>query len=1063
MCDPRQPAILADQAARERFRDEWTRNFAVSANAGSGKTTAISERLAAMARAPGGAELLRRVAVVTYTKKAAAQIGQRARAVLLKKLMAEGGGDLAALDQLERAFFGTIHSFCLKMAQTYGQTLGINLNPAVVAEDDEALWEEFLEQDAMVFSVLGEAETKAFLRHVPLEDIFELAQGLDAGTAATLRARRPAGPPPVLSQAVLEQLLALPLKGAGAKNLELSQRRARGWAAAYATGKGFLPLYKPAGTAKAVVELAQSWMAPLKTWLAAAAGALAAELAERYRAWRFERGVQTYADQIDAAMAVLRDAAVLDRIRAEGWRIILDEAQDTDPQQFAVLVEVARAPGAERGTWPLAGGEPPRAGHFCLVGDGQQAIYGSRADIGNFRRHLEAFARGDGGELLAFSVTFRAPHAVIALLNATLPRAFGAGRDHNLGPVSVENADAPAPLLQAPYAPLEAGPGNADGRVARLPLVLPEAAGKKRAVEAWLAEEARQVAAWLAEHGPAGVGAANWGELCVLAPRNEWLLVIRKAFEAAGLKTALQMRKNRNGDQPAYAWMAGLLAVCADPENTFEWAGVLREIFAVSDGLMAAELKLHGAFKWEEPDVHARPLAAALAAVRPWVLRVNDEGVALGEFARGLAAAGGLEAKAWRLDAGGGVASELERLMEEAAELGLEGAGPREWLATLLEKLDDGRPAGKPTDDAINLLTSHSAKGLEWPVVLPMGLWRGIGRFSENGMKLLRDAQAGPRVFFDGASVPDETKDARERERWRELARLLYVTMTRPRRVLVLPWADGWGAGQILSPSFVELWGANLADVPALEAVARVEATTTKTATINVEADPAEATDAEKAGGERAVDVREARAAASLPERVLPHQLAHKPDLARSARHESGLDEALPVRAGAEEAVDYGLWWHETLEFFPWGEGDGAIEAHGTRRLEAARAAGFGERGVREWAEWLASATRRELEDGRWTREAELGVLAPLRDDMWMDGVMDLVLHDAAANEVWVVDWKTNRRRGGETDAALLERLREEYAPQLTAYASSLRGQFAGARVRAWVYSTAAAAAVEVG
>ena len=33
---------LNDFEARERFRREWDRNFAVSANAGSGKTTAIS-------------------------------------------------------------------------------------------------------------------------------------------------------------------------------------------------------------------------------------------------------------------------------------------------------------------------------------------------------------------------------------------------------------------------------------------------------------------------------------------------------------------------------------------------------------------------------------------------------------------------------------------------------------------------------------------------------------------------------------------------------------------------------------------------------------------------------------------------------------------------------------------------------------------------------------------------------------------------------------------------------------------------------------------------------------
>src|SRR5207249_242202 len=103
---------LIDHAARERFRLEWDANFAVTANAGSGKTTAISERLAAIALAPGGGERLAKTAVVTYTKKAAAQIGQRARQVLLRRLTDAGLADLTALDHLERTFFGTIHSFC---------------------------------------------------------------------------------------------------------------------------------------------------------------------------------------------------------------------------------------------------------------------------------------------------------------------------------------------------------------------------------------------------------------------------------------------------------------------------------------------------------------------------------------------------------------------------------------------------------------------------------------------------------------------------------------------------------------------------------------------------------------------------------------------------------------------------------------------------------------------------------------------------------------------------------------------------------------------------------------
>jgi len=188
---------------------------------------------------------------------------------------------------------------------------------------------------------------------------------------------------------------------------------------------------------------------------------LAAELALRYRAWRFERGVQTYTDQVEAALAVLQDAAILERVRQEGWRILLDEAQDTDPHQFAVLVELTRPPGAALGTWPAQGGAGPRAGHFSIVGDGQQSIYSSRADVRNFQRHVAAFDQLEGGDRLVFDVTFRAPHTVIGYLNATLPAAFGLGRDHNRGLPPAEGA--PAPLLQVAYEPLAAGPKNEKG------------------------------------------------------------------------------------------------------------------------------------------------------------------------------------------------------------------------------------------------------------------------------------------------------------------------------------------------------------------------------------------------------------------------------------------------------------------------------------------------------------------------------------------------------------------------------------------------------------------------
>ncbi len=1039
---------LIDGSARERFCTEWQCNFAVSANAGSGKTTAISKRLAAMALSPEGAAVLPKMAVVTYTKKAALQIGQRARQVLLQRLSEAGAKDLSALDQLERAFFGTIHSFCLLLAQRYGQALGLNLNPRLLVEnedDEEAFWEEFLEQDSMQFSSLTAEEMDAFLRFVALDDVFAVARSLTVTTTRQLARHRSAGPLPSPSEAVLQQILELPVKGGAAarENTEANKRAAQVWLDRFRVGKGFVPLYEPIGKAKGICDLAAAWMKPLKTWLADAASVLAAELAGRYREYRFERGVQTYADQIDAAMTVLRNAETLDRIRADGWRVILDEAQDTDSQQFAVLVEITRPVGAARGTWPAVGGAPPRVGHFCMVGDAQQAIYRARADISNFCRHLDAFERGEGGEKLVFQVTFRTPRNVIELLNAGFPEAFSSAREHNLGLAPAEGAV--APLAQVSYEPLEAGPGNEAGRAERIELVIP--AERPAGVKAWFVEEVRQLAVFLVEHGHLSVGASCWNDVCVLAPRVEWLGVAQKEFERAGLKTALQTRRNRNGDNPVYAWLTGLLTVICSPDNAFEWFGVLREIFGVSDALLAVELREKGAFRWETPEVHSEPLAAALATLRPWILSVDDEGVPLERFAKGLVRNCALVEKAGALDARGGLRQELERLLAGAAQLGLDGAGPRQWLSEMLAGIERGQPGGKPQADAINLLSSHSAKGLEWPVVIPLGLWRFISEPPPRGLYLVSDSSSGgqTRLFFDRASLPDEAGEARDRERVRELVRLLYVTLTRARSQLVVPWNRDFGVRRKNTPSFAELWGLPelfdaLPKVQALPLVPHEEVESV--ANVSHSDVPAGEFDSQ-------------RRLAPLPQRLLPHQLAKKADLTRGLRHETTLDQAAPSRLSAgDEAIDYGLWWHETMEFTPWQGDEGAIKRYWACRMDEARAHGFGERAGDELSRLRTSAAWKELCSDRWTLAAEISVLAPLGAGEWIDGVVDLVLHDAVSRQVWVLDWKTNRQRQGESGRDLLVRLGLEYAPQLQAYGLSLQRAMPGHEIKLLVFSS---------
>lgn len=1045
-----------DQAARDRFCREWRRNFAVSANAGSGKTTAISERLAVMATDPAGAEVLRRTAVVTYTVKAAAEIADRARERLLQKLatgdIANVGG-LAALDQLERAFFGTLHSFCLKLAREHGLETGLDPAPEVLstAEDVAAIWEDFMAEDPMCFTVLDEARRAAVFRYVEMDAVLERAKELPTGVAKALVRRAPAGPPPAPAWGGYEALLALPAKGAGKANLLSSQEKARVWRSRYDAGPddGFLGVFEPDGKAAELVKAARLWMAPLLAWIAPAAGAIAGELALRFQEYRRARGVQTYEDQVAATRELLERPETLDTVRREGWRVILDEAQDTDEAQFSVLVEITRPPGAEPGTWPGVG-VPPRPGHFCMVGDGQQAIYSSRASVRTFQRFLGAFEGGAAGESLNFEVTFRAPHAVVDLLNSTLPAAFSAEREHNRGlPVAQGAAES---CLQVPYQALRAGPKNLAGDVRRIELR--GLVGKKsgKGDNELFQEEMKQVAAWLRAGGPAAAGVAAWGELCVLVPRNGWMDAAVNALQGAGLKVARQSKRLRAGSQPAYAWLTGLLTVCCFPDDDYEWFGVLRSVFGVSDGVLMEEKRRIGRFDWETPERHAEPVRTALVALRTSILSVDDDNVLLDGWLARLIASSRLEEKARALDADGDTMRELARLQAEARGLAGDGMSPRGWWARLLRARKADGKSGRPETDAINLMTCHSAKGLEWRTVLAPGLWRKISFDTEKGLHVLSDAAGDPQVYLKAGYVPEEAKQSRERERRRELVRLLYVTLTRARQTLLLPWAETLMA--VPDQSLGALWGHDLNTVPVAEN--RTEQVTVNDPRVSgsVHAGPPALL---SAAGERA----EGRGWGGY-RRVLPHQLAHAVDVPRwmSCEENPAADTGI---GAATDPIAYGLWWHEAMEFMPWTADADTLETYGISRLREAAVIGAEARAESEWRQFLSSKGWTELSGSRWQRRAELAVLAPLGPaGEWIDGVMDLVLYDGVLKEVWVVDWKTNRRAIEEGSSAFMSRLVAEYAPQLRAYGTSLQRVFPGCRVRAFVFSTAFARAAEV-
>ena len=110
-----------DQAARDLITLELDKNVLVEAAAGTGKTTSLVARMINLIRQ--GKCLVDNLAAVTFTRKAAAEL--RARFQLgLEKAVREADGvekqRLAdALKHVERAFLGTIHSFCARLLRKH--------------------------------------------------------------------------------------------------------------------------------------------------------------------------------------------------------------------------------------------------------------------------------------------------------------------------------------------------------------------------------------------------------------------------------------------------------------------------------------------------------------------------------------------------------------------------------------------------------------------------------------------------------------------------------------------------------------------------------------------------------------------------------------------------------------------------------------------------------------------------------------------------------------------------------------------------------------------------------
>ncbi|ELZ80239.1 putative helicase [Haloferax elongans ATCC BAA-1513] len=132
------------------------RNVAITAGAGTGKTTTLAERYVTILE-ENPALTPENIVTITFTRKAAAELTERVRAEVYDRLTAEKSSDgyrrwRDVLDELEDGYVHTIHAFCARLLRERAVEAPVPLGFDVLDEDGAATLQrevvtEFLEEN----------------------------------------------------------------------------------------------------------------------------------------------------------------------------------------------------------------------------------------------------------------------------------------------------------------------------------------------------------------------------------------------------------------------------------------------------------------------------------------------------------------------------------------------------------------------------------------------------------------------------------------------------------------------------------------------------------------------------------------------------------------------------------------------------------------------------------------------------------------------------------------------------------------------------------------------------
>ena len=593
------------------------------------------------------------------------------------------------------------------------------------------------------------------------------------------------GPSPAQLRGALDRLAALVLTQSGEPRKRLVHKRSQYRSAAdYERHKAAVTTLGPR-----VAAAIEGFRRDINLVLARGVRRLFAVAQDEYRRALDELGALDFPDLLERSLRLLGQMEEFSRSRyrleSRYEHLLVDEFQDTSRAQWQLVRELVRAWAAGEGS--AHGPIPPS---IFIVGDRKQSIYGFRdaevTVLDAAAKFIQAL-RPDRPTRAAITRSFRSVPRILSFVNDVCaaidklperPDAFRYGDDDRF-----------------PETPPGADDAEALGVVA---------AGSDEAQAEMVAEEITRLLldGVVVRDRKTGVRRpVTPGDVAVLFRTRESHVLFEVALGRRGVPFYVYKGLGFF-DASEVKDVLALIAYLADPASDLRAAAMLRSRFVrLSDeALKVLAPSLAGALTAEQaptgagelsPDDRAR-LDLARGSLREWV-RLADQLPPAELVDRALAES------AYHVElAGPGFAQARENLKKVRGlvrRIQNRGYATLGRLAAYFAELVAGGDESNAIIDAanaVNLMTVHAAKGLEFPVVFLVNLGKGSG----GGRAAIRvvapafveddesaDAPAGSVAVGTQLSDADHDADAREHE---ETKRLLYVALTRARDRLYL-------------------------------------------------------------------------------------------------------------------------------------------------------------------------------------------------------------------------------------------------------------------------------------